>query len=229
MGEDIWGPGKPRKTWPHDSKHWNEPLNWHYAAMDKGEMSRVFCGSMCDWAEEEMPKAELKFLWKTIPKCYYLQWLLLTKRADRIGDCLPSDWHKEWDDKYRHVWLGTSIENKDYIWRANELKKIPAMVHFISAEPLLGSLKTMDLRHIEWVIVGAESGHEFRQMNPQWARELRDKCLKIDTAYFYKQSSGLFPGTDPVLDGVEWHEFPLDRNNKKPGYLNRKEISVMHT
>lgn len=216
----IWGPGKSRRTFPE--KHWNEPLHWNEAAKEAAERRRCFCGSMCDWAEDGAPEGELEKLWPLIRKTPWLDWLLLTKRPEKIKERLPKDWdgdlvlpneHRA-SRRYFNVWMGTSIENKDYIWRAGELIKIPCAAHFISAEPLLGSLQELSLDHIEWVIVGAESGADFREMKVEWARELRDKCLDTtQTAFFFKQSSGRFSGMNPVLDEKTWHEFPWTEMN----------------
>lgn len=214
-GWDVWGPGKPRRTWPHNSKHWKEPETWNKEAIEAHERRRCFCGSMCDWAEDEVPKEELDYLWPLIKKTPFLDWLLLTKRPEDMSKRLPTDWweFKEYEGqpipiRYPNVWLGTSIENKDYIWRAEELIKVPAIVHFISAEPLLGSLKELPLTHLEWCIVGGESGADFREMNMEWARELQVMCAKAKIAYFFKQSSGRFSGMNPYLDEKTYHEFP---------------------
>lgn len=143
-----------------------------------------------------------------------------------------------------NVWLGTSCEDQR---RANEriplLLQTPAVVHFLSLEPLLGPI---DLKKIDWfperhawhhvdvlrggywskewgftnhsdfpakidqVIVGGESGSGFRPLDLDWARQLRDDCTEAGVPFFYKQGSGLRPGMDAQLDGVEWHQFPGD-------------------
>jgi protein gp37 len=91
------------------------------------------------------------------------------------------------------VWVGTSIENNDYVWRADVLAQIPATVHFISAEPLLGPLPSLNLDGIQWVITGGESGPDHRPMHPQWARDIRDACDARGVAYWHKQNGGLTP------------------------------------
>ncbi len=144
-----------------------------------------------------------------------------------------------------NVWLGTSIENRRFVSRADALRETPAAVRFISAEPLLGPLLPMhpstmagpgwyawpngiglkrerglDLRGIDWLIVGGESGHGHRRMDLDWVRDLRDACLEQGlghlrpdaggrTAFFYKQQGGRTPKAGGrLLDGRTWSEFP---------------------
>jgi protein gp37 len=86
---------------------------------------------------------------------------------------------------------------------------VPAKIRFVSAEPLLGPVDLSPwLDRIHWVIVGGESGPGFRRMDLNWARSIRDQCLGAKVPFFYKQSSGLQPGTHPMLDGKYWREFP---------------------
>lgn len=203
-GYDVWGKGKPRRTF--GEKHWAEPLQWNRAAQQANIRSRVFCGSMMDWAEPDAPKSEIDKLWGLIHRTPFLDWLLLTKRADRIARCLPGDWSIQ---NYPNVWLGTSIESDKYSWRADELTTVEAVNHFISAEPLLGELKNLNLRHIEWLIVGGESGSGFRPMEKQWALDLMKRCEEKGIAFFYKQGSAFHPGHDDKIDGKEYKRFPL--------------------
>jgi hypothetical protein len=94
---------------------------------------------------------------------------------------------------YRHVWIGTSIESDRYVWRANILREIPAEVRWISAEPLLGGLPSLNLDGIDWLVAGGESGPGARPMHPQWARDLRDRCASAGVAYFLKQWGEYLP------------------------------------
>ena len=133
FGNDVWGKDKPRKTF--GVKHWNEPLKWNKAAEKDGAKHKVFSSSMCDIFEDHPTiTAEREKLWDLIRKTPNLIWQLLTKRADRIKDNLPEDWGNGWPN----VWMGVSIENDDYVWRADCLREVSAVVHFISYEPALG-------------------------------------------------------------------------------------------
>jgi protein gp37 len=87
-----------------------------------------------------------------------------------------------------NVWLGTSIESDEYAWRADNLRETPAAVRFLSLEPLLGSLPSLDLDGIDWVITGGESGPGARPMDPHWARTIRDQCQAKGVAFLHKQN-----------------------------------------
>ena len=92
------------------------------------------------------------------------------------------------------MWLGTSIESDEYCWGADELRAAPAVVRFLSLEPLLGPLPSLNLDGVDWVIVGGESGPNARPMHPDWARSLRDQCLTAGIAYHFKQWGTWAPG-----------------------------------
>lgn len=200
---DIWGPGKPRRTF--GDKHWNEPLHWNAAAKAKGVMETCFSGSMCDWCDREWPAGVRERLFDLIRKTKNLFWLLLTKRPENIEEFLPDDWSAA---NYSNVALGVSIESNPYVTRAKIVTKTEAAVHFVSAEPLLGPLPDLDLTDIEWVIVGGESGAGWRKMEEEWATDLRDRCLAQKVKFFYKQGNGMFSGNNPYLQGKEWKQRP---------------------
>lgn len=135
VGWSVWGPSQPRRTFK--DKHWQEPLKWQKAAEQAGARHKVFCSSMCDNFEDHPTIiAELAKLWPLIRATPNLDWQLLTKRADRIASSLPGDWGAG----YPNVWLGVSIENNEWAWRADYLSRIPAVVRFVSYEPALGPL-----------------------------------------------------------------------------------------
>jgi protein gp37 len=108
-----------------------------------------------------------------------------------------------------NVWLGTSIESDDYTSRADALRKAPAAVRFLSLEPLLGPLPSLDLTGIDWVIVGGESGPRHRPLDLDWVRDIRDRCLQQEAALFFKQVGGRTPKAGGrLLDGRTWDEYP---------------------
>ncbi len=103
-----------------------------------------------------------------------------------------------------------SVETSKYAWRADALRKTPAFVRFISAEPLLGPLDGLCLEGIQWLISGGESGPGHRYCDPNWVRSLRDRCQEAGVAYFHKQWGGRTPKAGGrLLDGRTWDEFPL--------------------
>lgn len=111
----------------------------------------------------------------------------------------------------RNIWLGTSIESDGYVWRAEHLRAAPAAVRFISAEPLLGPLPSLDLTNIDWLIVGGESGRGHRPIDPGWVRDLRDRCIGAGVAFFFKQWGGIRPKSGGrELDGRTWDEMPAE-------------------
>jgi protein gp37 len=108
-----------------------------------------------------------------------------------------------------NVWLGTSVESADYLWRIDELRQTPAAVRFVSLEPLLGPLPGLDLTGIDWVIVGGESGARARPLDLNWVREIRDHCTRQQVPFFFKQVGGRTPKAGGrLLDGRTWDEFP---------------------
>jgi protein gp37 len=132
---------------------------------------------------------------------------VLTKRPKRLERYTTEFWPNL--AQYQHIWLGTSVESSDYTWRADYLRRAPAAVRFISAEPLLGPLDMLDLTSIHWLIVGGESGVGHRACKPEWVRSLCDLCQENQVAFFFKQWGGRTPkagGRD--LDGRTWDQFP---------------------
>ena len=115
----------------------------------------------------------------------------------------------------RNVWLGTSIESDRWVGRADILRETKAAVRFVSAEPLLGPLPSLDLTGIDWLIVGGESGPGYRTMDPVWVRDLAEMATETDTAVFVKQASGLRSGRQGDLPDDLWarKEYPAARNS----------------
>lgn len=184
---------------------WRDPIRRQRQLAMTGRTARVFTCSWSDWfheaADEWRPEA-----WTVIKACSNIDFQILTKRPRRILNNLPADW----GTGYPNVWLGVSVEREDYLWRVEELTKVPAAIRFISAEPLLGPLQ-LDLHGLDWVIVGGESGPGYRRMDPEWARQIRHQCQAAGVSLFFKQQSGRLPGADPYLDGERIQEYPRAR------------------
>ena len=132
---------------------------------------------------------------------------VLTKRAERMRDWTR---RRPWLKGASHIWLGVSVEDRRYgLPRMTDLRETAAAVRFLSIEPLLERLGRIDLRSIDWVIVGGESGPGAREMDPEWVREIRDQCRKARVAFFFKQWGGVRKSlTGRRLDGRTWDEFP---------------------
>lgn len=184
-GHDNWGPGKERRLM--SDNHWNEPIKWNAEAERNGIRYRVFCASMADVFEERAPRSEQERLWKLISKTPFLDWQLLTKRPERIASCLPSDWGQG----YPNVWLGASVEDERVVDRITHLTQIPAVVRFLSLEPLIGPLRNLPLEGIHLAIVGGESGHGARAIQKEWVLDIQEQCRVQGVAFFFKQWGGV--------------------------------------
>jgi protein gp37 len=186
---------------PFAPRFWDErlrqPLSWR-------QPRRVFVNSMSDVFHGQFSLARIRSVFDVMVDAAQHQFQVLTKRPDRalrLADRLP------WPP---NVWLGTSVEDISVEGRVALLRRIPAAVRFISAEPLLGPLDALDLAGIHWVIGGGESGGGYRRCDPQWARGLRDLCQQSRVAFFWKQWGGRTPKAGGrILDGREWSEYPV--------------------
>lgn len=182
----------------------------------------VFTCSWSDWFHEDAD-AWRDEAWEVIRQTPDSTYQILTKRPERIAGHLPRWWGDADDEAPDNVWLGTTIENRRFVHRADQLREIPAAVRFISAEPLLGPLvhdakelvttgadyssaswwegywsdnydgPELDLEDIHWLISGGESGPRHRRFDPQWAIDLRDACADAGTAFLHKQNGGFKP------------------------------------
>jgi protein gp37 len=206
VGLDVWG-GRADRRFFSDA-HWREPLRWNAEAAATGERHRVFCASMADVFEA---RSELdpwrERLWALIDATPALDWLLLTKRPEQIARRVP--WNGQWPN---NVWLGTTAENQ--LWASRRIPALldhPAVVRFVSCEPLVGPLDLSPWlgnsrrRGIDWVIAGGESGAKARPMNPEWAESLRDQCKKANVAFHFKQWGHWCPAEAGPIDESKVH------------------------
>lgn len=185
--------------------YWTNPARWQRIPKPDGTRRRVFCGSMCDWSDKHAPPGQLDRLWNVIRATPLLDWQLLTKRAPNIAKCLPEDW----EDGYPGVWLGVTVENRKHgLARLDVLRDIPARVRFLSIEPLLEDLGKIDLTGIHWVIVGGESGHNARPMEPEWVFSIKRQCQEQGVPFFFKQWGGRRDKGGCLLEGAENKEWP---------------------
>ena len=204
-----WGPGKPRR---HTSTAlWAAPLKWEREAAVAGRRDRVFCASLADVFDQEVDPAWRAELWALIRNCSHLDWQILTKRPEHIASCLPSDWGAGWPN----VWMGTSAEDQKWAdIRIPHLLAVPAAIHFLSVEPLLGPICFPTLDGISWVIVGGESGPGARPMEESWVLDIRDQCHAAAVPFFFKQWGGVIKqATGRLLQGQLYDEFPQLQSN----------------
>jgi protein gp37 len=237
-----WGKGAPRRR--TSASNWNQPRKWneeagiareaHWPPSVPYERPRVFCASLADWLDDEVPAAWLRDLLDLIALTPNLNWLLLTKRPQNwlhqlarassistngekpeAGMRLMELWIN--GKEPTNIWVGTTVEDQA---RANEriphLLSIPARVHFLSCEPLLGSLnihagikRPEGYRgYFDWVICGGESGPGARPMHIGWARSLRNQCSGAGVPFLFKQWGEWYPlgdchGSAVRVDRVE--------------------------
>lgn len=174
LGGEHWGPKSGRKFF--GDKHWDGPRKWNASCQRRGVRERVFCASMADVFEDRPELIEHRArLYKLIDETPHLDWLLLTKRPENIADFYPVKWNAVTP---HNVWLGTTVENQEYAdERIPHLLDVPAVVHFLSCEPLLGPVNLLGwIDALSWVIAGCESGHGARPTSVEWLRFLRDQC-----------------------------------------------------
>ena len=183
-----------------DLKLWPErlelPLKWKKSRM-------IFTNSMSDLFHKDIPDDYIYRVFDIMVKADWHIFQVLTKRSARLARMASS---LPWTP---NIWMGVSIELDLYTWRADHLRKVPASTRFISAEPLLGLLSNLKLDGIHWLISGGESGPGHRPCNPEWVRDLRDRCQLAGVAFFHKQWGGRTPKVGGrLLDGRTWDEFP---------------------
>lgn len=197
LGGAHWGKDAPRRAF--GDKHWNEPLRWNSAAQKAGKPALVFCASMADWCDVDAPPGaaeRLHGLWRATP---WLRWQMLTKRPARIAANLPADW----GSGYPNVWLGVTVEDRTHgLPRLAPLRAIPAVVRFLSVEPLVEDLGGVLLDGIQWVIVGGESGHGARPFHVAWARSIQRQCERAGVAFFMKQMGAAYSDPENGVAGA---------------------------
>jgi protein gp37 len=181
------------------------PLTWRDGRM-------VFVNSMSDLFHELVPASYIDQVFAVMSLADRHTFQVLTKRPERMRDyCRAGADHFAFAP-FSNVWLGTSIENDRWVGRADALRDTPAAVRFLSCEPLLGPLPSLDLTGIDWVIVGGESGNGHRPMDPDWVRDIRDRCVAAGVAFFFKQWGGRTPKAGGrELDGRTWDQMPSRR------------------
>jgi protein gp37 len=178
-----------------------DPLRWR-------KPRRIFVNSMSDLFHEDVPDDFIVDVLTVMSRATWHVFQTLTKRAERMCRLLCGPFR--WAAGMPHTWWGVSVENRSHgLPRIEWLRQTPARHRFLSVEPLLEDLGTIDLRGIHWVIVGGESGRRPRPMHLDWVRSLRDQCRACGIPFFFKQQVvNRRKVSLPVLDGVVWSECP---------------------
>lgn len=223
-----WGPGQPRSL----TKTWKDPIRWNAEAAKAGTRKKVFCASLADWLDHEVPARWLLDLVYLIDACDHLDWLMLTKRPENWRPLLTAiaPYHAVaamWLAGHppENVWFGVTAEKQEY-WdlRVPIMATIPAAVRWVSYEPALGPLKLQAREKVDWLIIGGESDQATpaRPFQIEWAHNAVIRCAKLGITPFVKQiGSNAIVGTSRLhtkdkagADPAEWP--PLLRVRKFP-------------
>jgi len=173
----------------------------------------IFVNSMSDLFHKDVPDDFIYKVFDVMKRANWHIFQLLTKRSERLQE---SNQKLSWAP---NIWMGVSVENNDYTFRIDCLRKTDAKIKFISFEPLLGPIENINLQGIDWVIVGGESGHKARPMDPSWVIDIQVKCQEANIPFFFKQWGGVNKKkAGRELKGRTWDETPS--YNKAPSYYD---------
>jgi protein gp37 len=165
----------------------------------------VFVNSMSDLFHPEVPVEFIKKVFEVMNDNPQHLFQILTKRADLLRYYDSEGW-LNWS---HNIWMGVSVEDDRVLDRIDLLRQTNARVKFLSCEPLIGPLPSLNLDNIDWVIVGGESGRKPRPMEPEWVEEIKTQCLSTDTKFFFKQWGGTNKKkTGRILNGRTWDDIP---------------------
>jgi len=172
------------------------PLQWKNPQL-------IFVNSMSDLFHQEVPLDFIKKVFEVMSRTHWHQYQVLTKRSERLLDLNK---HLNWAD---NILMGVSVESSDYYSRIDDLRRTTAKTKFLSIEPLLGPLSKLNLKGIDWVIVGGESGPGSRPMDEKWVIDIKQQCLKSNTPFFFKQWGGVNKKRNGrLLEGKTWDQMP---------------------
>ena len=172
------------------------PLTWKKPRV-------IFVNSMSDLFHKDVPVEFILRVFDTMRRASWHTFQVLTKRSDRL---LEIDDQIAWP---ANVWMGVSVENDKYAFRADDLRSTHAQTKFLSVEPLLGPVPSLNLQGIHWVIVGGESGPGSRPMEEAWVKQVRDNCVASEVAFFFKQWGGVNKKrAGRLLENEIWDQLP---------------------
>lgn len=181
-----------------DENSLDAPLAWR-------KPRKIFVNSMSDLFHDDVPVEFIGRVWSVMERTPQHTYQILTKRPERMLRVLTALKVKV----LPNVWLGTSVEDSAVLSRLDDLRQVPAVVRFVSFEPLIGSVAKANLTNIHWAIVGGESGPRSRPMLEEWVDEIRIRCVTTGTAFFFKQWGGRNKkATGRTYLGREWDELP---------------------
>ena len=180
------------------------PLSWK-------RPQAVFVNSMSDLFHRAVPLSFILKVFAIMRQAYWHRFQILTKRSERL---LELNARLPWAP---NIWMGVTVEHPDFVCRIEDLRQTGAAVKFLSLEPLLAPMPRMDLRSIDWVIVGGESGPGARPMQEAWVTGIRDQCQKAGTAFYFKQWGGVLKKRNGrVLQGRTYDQMPASTESCVP-------------
>lgn len=194
MGQEKYKDGFALRIHPYTL---SAPYSWRNPRL-------VFVNSMSDLFHEDVPLAFIKQVFKVMNECPQHTFQVLTKRAERLAKVSKQ---LNWTP---NIWMGVSVEDSRVTHRIEQLRKTDAVIKFLSCEPLIGALPNLNLKGIDWVIVGGESGHKPRPMEPEWVLDIQRQCKKARVAFFFKQWGGRNKAANGrTLNGRTYDEMPM--------------------
>jgi protein gp37 len=173
------------------------PLKWK-------KPQTIFVNSMSDLFHKNVPLDFIQRVFEVMNQTPWHTYQVLTKRSDRLKDL-----NKElyWG---KNIWMGVSVENQDYTYRIDDLRNTNAHIKFLSIEPLIGAVRKLRLKNIQWVIVGGESGPKARPMKVEWVLDIKDQCIGAGVPFFFKQWGGVNKKkAGRILVNKTWDEMPI--------------------
>jgi protein gp37 len=186
------------------------PLKWK-------KPSIIFVNSMSDLFHEEVPISFIKRVFDVMNRAHWHTFQILTKREDRLFEL---NGHLPWME---NIWMGVSVENADYAYRIDRLRETGARLKYVCFEPLLGPIPNLDLRKIDWAIIGGESGPKSRPLEEAWVLDLRDQLLSAGIPFYFKQWGGTNKKkTGRLLQGREHTQIPSTTSTGKYGKAGRQ-------
>lgn len=193
MGQQNYADGFKLALHPHML---DLPLEWK-------KPETIFVNSMSDLFLRNVPADFIQKVFSVMRRAHWHTFQVLTKRAERLADMNPV---LQWAP---NIWMGVTVENAEYAFRIDHLRKTGAYVKFLSIEPLIGPMPDLNLNGIDWVIVGGESGPGARPMKPEWVVDIRNQCLEAGVAFFFKQWGGVNKKkAGRELEGRTWDAMP---------------------
>ncbi|MFH2026699.1 MAG: phage Gp37/Gp68 family protein [bacterium] len=173
-----------------------EPLKWKKPRM-------IFVNSMSDLFHKEIPFEYIAQIFSVMNRAEHHLFQILTKRPKRLVQLS----HKlNWTD---NIWMGVTVENDKFVSRIDDLRKTDAKIKWLSLEPLLGPIENLQLKNIDWVVVGGESGPGARPIKEEWILDIKNQCNTQKAAFFFKQWGGIHKKkAGRILRGQTYSEMP---------------------